>query len=408
MSDTLPQPEHAPPAGAARSAGAPGIANAAVAVIVPAADAAIDAPAASDAAEASPAQASAQGATPGSPVQATDEAAAAGVDPAAHADAEADADADADADAGPAHASAPSDGEGRADAPPAASAADAAPAPADLSPAQCSARLATLFPALFALQQPLPLKLRIQADIQQRAPGIFNRKSLSGFLHRYTTGTPYLAALTRHPQRFDLDGLPAGEVAQEHRDAATTEVARRRGLMDARRAAEQAARREAENAERAARREADKVAREARQQQEAQQSADQQGRRERAALLRAFDTSTLTRANFCALKGLAEADLENLLVQARREAAERPAWQPAEERGAANQGRQDRHDRQDRRDGPVRPDRPPRPDPRGAGFNPGRRDARPGGAPRPTAAVTPGDRPASGPGNRPRRPRPAP
>jgi ProP effector len=203
----------------------------------------------------------------------------------------------------------------------------AAPAgPADLSPAQCSARLAELFPALFRLQQPKPLKLRIQADIQTRAPGVFTRKSLSAFLHRYTTGTPYLVALTRETHRHDLDGQPAGELAAEHREAATTELARRRAIVEARRAAENAARREAEAAARQ------------------QRDADQQGRRERAQLLRAFETSTLTRANFCALKGLADSELDTLLAQARQEAAERPAGFD---------------DRAPRRDAPPRPGQRP-------------------------------------------------
>jgi len=180
--------------------------------------------------------------------------------------------------------------------------------PADLSPAQCSARLGQLFPALFRLQQPLPLKLRIQADIQTRAPGVFTRKSLSAFLHRYTTGTPYLLALTRQTQRFDLEGHPAGELAPEHREAATTEMARRRAIVEDRRAAEQATQRDAQAAQRQ------------------QHEAEQQGRRERALLLRAFESSTLTRANFCALKGLDDSSLDTLLAQARQEAAERPAW----------------------------------------------------------------------------------
>ncbi len=197
--------------------------------------------------------------------------------------------------------------------------AAATAAVADLSPAQCSARLAALFPALFALQQPLPLKLRIQADIQARAPGVFTRKSLSAFLHRYTTGTPYLLALTRQTQRFDLDGQPAGELAAEHRDAATTELARRRAIVEERRAAERAAQRDAQRA-------AEREAQAAQAAQRQQQQADQQGRRERALLLRAFETSTLTRANFCALKGLDDTRLDALLAQARQEAAERPAW----------------------------------------------------------------------------------
>ena len=250
-----------------------------------------------------------------------------------------------------------------------ASAAATVPVP-ELSPAQCSARLAGLFPALFKLQQPLPLKLRIQADIQARAPGVFTRKSLSAFLHRYTTGTPYLLALTRQTQRFDLDGQAAGDLAAEHREAAGTELARRRAIADERRVAEQASRREAEAAQRQ------------------QREADQQGRRDRAMLLRAFETSTLTRANFCALKGLDEAGLDALLAQARQEAAEQPAW--AEER--APQRDNTRHPG-GHRGRPAADRRPPGP----GGDAPGRPEAR---GDRGTAEGT-GPRPGGRPGSRP-------
>jgi len=126
-----------------------------------------------------------------------------------------------------------------------AAAAVPAPAPAktELSPAQCAARLAEMFPALFGTQgPPKPIKLRIQADIQQRAPGLFTRKALSIVLHRHTTTTPYLKALLAAPSRFDLDGQPAGEIAEEHRQAAREEVERRRAIVAARRAAEGQAR----------------------------------------------------------------------------------------------------------------------------------------------------------------------
>ena len=118
-----------------------------------------------------------------------------------------------------------------------------APAKTELSPAQCAARLAEMFPALFGTQgPPKPIKLRIQADLQQRAPGLFTRKALSIVLHRHTTSTPYLKALVAAPSRFDLDGEPAGEIAEEHRQAAREEVERRRAIVAARRAAEAQAR----------------------------------------------------------------------------------------------------------------------------------------------------------------------
>ena len=130
----------------------------------------------------------------------------------------------------------------------AAPAAAAPPAVAELSPAACAARLAELFPALFGAGRALPIKLRVQADIQQRAPGVFTRKSLSPFLHRYTTSTAYLKALVNSPHRFDLDGAPAGEIDDVHRQAAATELERRRGLFEARACAERAAANEARRA----------------------------------------------------------------------------------------------------------------------------------------------------------------
>jgi ProP effector len=62
-----------------------------------------------------------------------------------------------------------------------------------------------------------------------------------------------------------------------------------------------------------------------------EQIAENEARRARATLLRAYESSTLSRANFCVLKGLNEAALEAQLVLAR---AERPAQPPAPERSA--------------------------------------------------------------------------
>lgn len=221
-------------------------------------------------------------------------------------------------------------------------------APAPLSPAECAARLAALFPALFGQSQPLPLKLRIQADVQQRAPGVFSRKSLSAFLQRYTTGTAYLKALVAQGTRFDLDGLAAGEVADEHRDAALAELARRRALHEQRRAAERQVQRAAQDEARRA------------------WQADQQARQGRAALLRAFETTTLTRANFCALKQIPEAQLDVQLAQARTERQQAPAPEPLDQRA----------DRPAQRPPQRRPDNGRRPP--GERSGPARR-----GAPRP-------------------------
>jgi len=112
----------------------------------------------------------------------------------------------------------------------------------EMSSAACLALLQQHFPALFPAQGPYrPLKLRIQADIQARVPGVFTRKALSITLHRHTTSTAYLRGLVGATHRFDLDGQEAGELAEEHRAAAKTELDRRQALMAERRAAERAA-----------------------------------------------------------------------------------------------------------------------------------------------------------------------
>lgn len=210
------------------------------------------------------------------------------------------------------HPQPPTEGDAPAAAPTdeaAAVPAASAPSTPSTSPAATAAQLAPLFPAAFGPGVFLPLKLGIQADIQQRAPGVFTKKSLSAFLHRHTTSTAYLKALVGAAHRVDLDGQPAGDVADLHRAAATGELDRRRALHDARRAAERQAQRAAQDEARQA------------------HSAAEAAQRERAALLRAYETSTLTRANFCALKGLTEADLDAGLAQAREE-RDRRASQP--------------------------------------------------------------------------------
>ena len=170
----------------------------------------------------------------------------------------------------------------------------AAPAAAALAPAECALRLKHLFPALFT-GPAKPLKLRIQADIQQRAPGVFTKPVLSAFLRRHTGSHSYLLALTKGTQRFDLDGAPAGELSAEHRQAAADELARRRGQQQSRRELE-----------------------------EQQQRLQDQQRRNRAQLLHDFERTTLTAANFCALKGIAADELDGYLATAREEAQAPP------------------------------------------------------------------------------------
>ena len=168
----------------------------------------------------------------------------------------------------------------------------AAPAARQLNPADCAVQLKQRFPALFT-GAPKPLKLRIQVDIQERAPGVFTKQALSAFFRRYTGSTAYLIAVSRAKQRFDLDGQPNGELTNEHRQVALDELARRRANNESRAALEE------------------------------------QQRRNRATLLHDFQVTTLTPANFCALKGIAVEELDGYLATARREFEERAQQAPA-------------------------------------------------------------------------------
>ncbi|MEP7102748.1 MAG: ProQ/FinO family protein, partial [Burkholderiales bacterium] len=108
---------------------------------------------------------------------------------------------------------------------PAAPAPATTPAVAPLSPAECAQQLKQRFPALFG-GMVKPLKLRIQVDIQERAPGVFSKQTLSAFFRRHTGSTSYLIAVSKAPTRFDLDGQAAGEITEEHRKVALDELAR--------------------------------------------------------------------------------------------------------------------------------------------------------------------------------------
>ena len=203
-------------------------------------------------------------------------------------------------------------------APDAPNAPSAPSAPAqrlpDLPPVECAALLGARFPAVFGKDVHRPLKLRIAADIQQELPNTFTKRALSAFLHRHTTSTLYLKALANEPHRYDLSGAAAGEVSAEHRQAAAEEVQRRRAMQQQRRTGAIESQRKADAAQRDA-----EIAR---------READGKERAARARLLRAFEASNLTRANFCTLMGVADSQLDALLVQARDE-RQRHAAAPA-------------------------------------------------------------------------------
>ena len=244
----------------------------------------------------------------------------------------------------------------------------AAPAAPGMSPAACSAQLKLLFPALFT-GMAKPLKLRIQADIQTRAPGLFTKQLLSVVLRRYTGSHSYLVALTQATQRFDLDGAAAGELSAEHKQAAMDELLLRRATLreaqrtkqretpsgtqretptgtqretptGAQRETQPRAQRDTQpdkptdsqrdaqrEAQREAQRQAQREARETQRKDAAEQALEDQKRRNRATLLHDFENTTLTPANFSALKGITVEAMEGYLAKARQEVQARRAAQ---------------------------------------------------------------------------------
>ena len=220
----------------------------------------------------------------------------------------------------------------------------AAPAAPGMSPAACSAQLKQLFPALFT-GMAKPLKLRIQADIQTRAPGLFTKQLLSVVLRRYTGSHSYLVALTQATQRFDLDGAAAGELSAEHKQAAMDELLLRRAtLREAQRTKQREtpsgtqretqprAQRDTQpdkptDSQRDAQRQAQREARETQRKDAAEQALEDQKRRNRATLLHDFENTTLTPANFSALKGITVEAMEGYLAKARQEVQARRAAQ---------------------------------------------------------------------------------
>lgn len=203
-------------------------------------------------------------------------------------------------------------------------------AQADATYADTARRLAERFPALFGVAAQ-PLKLRIQNDIQERAPGEFSKQALSAFFRRHTHSTAYLQAVAKGTQRFDLDGQPAGELSEEHRQLAVDELARRKARHQERRQQE----REKMIAERKAafkaQRQDEAQQRQQRDQQRQQHRAEDDARRARVQLLRDFESTRLTESNFCALKGIAVADLPALLAQAREDLKAMPPRPPRPE-----------------------------------------------------------------------------
>ncbi|AKJ30306.1 ProQ/FINO family protein [Caldimonas brevitalea] len=219
----------------------------------------------------------------------------------------------------------------------------AAPSDEAMTVSACAALLRERFPALFG-GKPKPLKLRVQVDIQERTPGVFPKQVLSAFLRRYTMSDGYLRAVAAGTHRYDLDGEAVAELSEEHRKLAQETLSQRRSQGDAKRAQEQAQ------------------------------------RNFRASVLKDYETTTLTRENFCVLKGVDAAQLDELLEVARRERDERQQYVSELVKGFQASGKNVADYANEKRMHPVQLERLLREG--GVRFGPPRHDRGPGPGPR--------------------------
>lgn len=106
--------------------------------------------------------------------------------------------------------------------------------------------LDTLASSFKAFQDCLPLAVGIHKVIKQKLPDI-DASQLKTALKMHTGSTRYLKALTHAETRFDLDGMPAGEITPEQRKQARDTLRERYEKIAERKKAEREAQQRQEN-----------------------------------------------------------------------------------------------------------------------------------------------------------------
>lgn len=98
--------------------------------------------------------------------------------------------------------------------------------------------LQALAPELWNPDAPVPLAIGIHRQLYPLAERLqMSRRGLRKFLSRWTASEGYRQALAETgARRYDLDGSPAGEVSEEHRDEARQQLEAKRSAEAARRA----------------------------------------------------------------------------------------------------------------------------------------------------------------------------
>lgn len=96
-------------------------------------------------------------------------------------------------------------------------------------------KLAGYFPNILNLEAPVPLKVGILQDMAQNliARGeTFGEGQIRNALTRYTHSWRYQSALAAGGARYNISGQPEGEVSAEQQQAASEELAMRKGGPD--------------------------------------------------------------------------------------------------------------------------------------------------------------------------------
>jgi ProP effector len=105
--------------------------------------------------------------------------------------------------------------------------------------------LATLIASFKVFSECLPLAVGIHKVVKERLPDL-DPQQLRLALRTHTGSTRYLKALSQSKFRFDLDGMPLGEVTEEQRRQATDQLKARFEKQAERHKAEQLAKQQQE------------------------------------------------------------------------------------------------------------------------------------------------------------------
>jgi ProP effector len=197
-------------------------------------------------------------------------------------------------------------------------------APRQRQPSPVLERLFELYPKLFGARF-LPLKLGVFQDLLARHPEDFKKDELKIAMGQHARSTPYLESVAAGLPRHDLEGHPVEPVSPEHVHHAILEIFRRRQARSTEDLRPRLQLRLIQAIEASGLRHDDYAAR-VRVQDEATNALMDEALAElavqvakREALLRAFEASGKTEAEFADMYGMKPAEVSATLARVRRD-----------------------------------------------------------------------------------------